>query len=92
VAQKLSERLDGNTVELSHLDKPFFPDDAISKGDLIAYYRDMAPFIIPYLRDRPLVMGRYPDGITGQRIVQKNISQHLLRRVCRRPAATRDHE
>jgi bifunctional non-homologous end joining protein LigD len=90
VAQKLSERLDGTTVKLSHLDKPFFPDDGISKGDLIAYYRDMAPFIIPYLRDRPLVMGRYPDGITGQRIVQKNISQHFPGWVNRAEVTKRD--
>jgi bifunctional non-homologous end joining protein LigD len=89
VARKASERLDGITVELSHLDKPFFPDDGISKGDLVAYYRDMAPFIIPYLRDRPLVMGRYPDGITGHRIVQKNISAHFPAWVSRADVAKR---
>ena len=77
MSQKLTERVGGIPVQLSRLDKLFFPDDGISKGDLIAYYRDMAPFIIPYLRDRPLVMGRYPDGITGQRIVQKNVSRYF---------------
>ena len=64
-------------VEVSRPGKLFFPDDGISKGDLIGYYRQVAPAIIPYLRDRPLVMGRYPDGITGQRIVQKNVSRHF---------------
>jgi bifunctional non-homologous end joining protein LigD len=77
VAGQASERFGDITVELSHLDKLFFPDDGISKGDLIAYYRDIAPRIIPYLRDRPLVMGRYPDGITGQGIVQKNAGSHF---------------
>jgi len=77
VAEQASERFGDITVELSHLDKLFFPDDGISKGDLIAYYRDIAPRIIPYLRDRPLVMGRYPDGITGQGIVQKNAGRQF---------------
>ena len=77
MAQKVSERAGGVSIALSHLDKTFFPDDQISKGDLIDYYKEMAPRIIPYLRDRPLVMFRYPDGITGQRIVQKNLSPHF---------------
>jgi bifunctional non-homologous end joining protein LigD len=77
MAQRVTERVSGVTVELSRLDKLFFPDDGISKGDLIAYYRGIAPRIIPYLRDRPLVMARYPDGITGQGIVQKNVSRHF---------------
>ena len=77
MTQKASERIGGVSVPLSRLDKTFFPGDGITKGDLIGYYREMAPRIIPYLRDRPLVMVRYPDGITGQRIVQKNISRHF---------------
>lgn len=77
MARKASERVGGITVELSHTDKPFFPDDGISKGDLIRYYSEIAPAILPYLRDRPLVMGRYPDGITGQGIVQKNVPRYF---------------
>jgi bifunctional non-homologous end joining protein LigD len=73
VAQKSSERVGGIPVELSHLEKVLFPGDDISKGDLVAYYERMAPRIIRYLRDRPLVMERYPDGIAGQRLVQKNV-------------------
>ena len=65
------------TVQLSHLDKVFFPDDGITKGDLVDYYQEMAPHILGYLRDRPLVLDRYPDGITGQRIVQKNAGKHF---------------
>ena len=60
------------TVQLSHLDKVFFPDDGITKGDLVDYYREMAPRMLGYLRERPLVLDRYPDGIAGPRIVQKN--------------------
>jgi len=65
------------TVQLSHLDKVFFPDDGITKGDLVNYYRELAPPILGYLRGRPLVLDRYPDGITGQRIVQKNAGKHF---------------
>jgi bifunctional non-homologous end joining protein LigD len=50
------------TVQLSHLDKVFFPDDGITKGDLVKYYREMAPRILGYLRDRPLVLDRYPTA------------------------------
>lgn len=77
VSRQISEQVGGTTIQLSHTDKPFFPDDGISKGDLIGYYRDIAPSILPYLRDRPLVMGRYPDGVTGEGIVQKNVPRYF---------------
>jgi bifunctional non-homologous end joining protein LigD len=59
-------------VELSSTGKVFFPGDDITKGDLIFYYRDVAGWMLPYLRDRPIAMARYPDGLNGQRIFQKN--------------------
>ncbi len=68
---------DGVTVQLSHMDKVFFPDDDLRKGDLIDYYRMVAPRMLPYLRDRPVVMGRYPDGVTGEAILQKNVSRYF---------------
>jgi bifunctional non-homologous end joining protein LigD len=67
----------GVTVQLSHMDKVFFPDDDLRKGDLIDYYRMVAPRMLPYLRERPLVMGRYPDGVTGEAILQKNVSRYF---------------
>jgi len=59
------------TVQLSHLDKVFFPDDGITKGDLVSYYQQTAPHILGYLRGRPLVLDRYPDGITRRTEVGK---------------------
>jgi bifunctional non-homologous end joining protein LigD len=59
-------------VELSNTGKVLFPGDEFTKGDLISYYRDVASRMLPYLRDRPIAMARYPDGINGQRIFQKN--------------------
>ncbi len=67
----------GVTVRLSRTGKPLFGRDGITKGDLIGYYRSVAPRMLPYLRDRPLVMGRYPDGIGGEAIVQKNAPRNV---------------
>jgi bifunctional non-homologous end joining protein LigD len=71
--QAESVTVSGIRIELSNTGKVLFDDPQITKGDLVRYYRDMARRILPYLRDRPLVMARYPDGIGGQRIFQKNI-------------------
>jgi bifunctional non-homologous end joining protein LigD len=55
--------VDGRTVTLTNQDKVLFPNDGYTKGDLVAYYRAVAPVILPYLRDNPLTMERFPDGI-----------------------------
>jgi bifunctional non-homologous end joining protein LigD len=67
----------GITVQLSNPDKVLFPDDGITKRDLAGYYRSVAARMLPYLKDRPLVMDRYPDGISRQRIVQKNLPDYF---------------
>jgi bifunctional non-homologous end joining protein LigD len=59
-------------VRLSNLKKVFWPDDGYTKGDLIAYYDTVAPLMLPYLRDRPIVLTRYPDGIAGKSFFQKD--------------------
>ncbi|MEP7177022.1 MAG: DNA ligase D, partial [Gemmatimonadales bacterium] len=58
--------------ELTNLHKIFWPDDGYTKGDLIAYYRAVSPWLLPYLRHRPVVMTRYPDGIAGKSFFQKD--------------------
>jgi bifunctional non-homologous end joining protein LigD len=65
------------TVELSHTDKVLFPDDGISKGDLIEYYHAVADWILPKLADRPVTMIRYPDGIGAHPILQKNAPDYF---------------
>lgn len=67
----------GISVDLSNTGKVLFPGDGVTKGDLIEYYRDMAGRMLPYFRDRPVTMMRYPDGITGPRIVQKNAPDYF---------------
>ena len=59
-------------VAFTNLDKVFWPEEGITKGDLVAYYRAVAPWMLPFLRDRPLVLDRYPDGIAGKSFFQKN--------------------
>ncbi len=55
----------GRRVWLTHLDKVFFPEVGATKGDLLQYYADVAPALLPHLRDRAMVMKRYPNGATG---------------------------
>jgi bifunctional non-homologous end joining protein LigD len=62
-------------LRLTRLHKELWPDDHITKGDLIAYYRAIAPHMLPYLRDRPTVLTRYPDGITGEMFYQKDLPE-----------------
>ncbi|HEX7078447.1 MAG TPA: DNA ligase D [Candidatus Eisenbacteria bacterium] len=59
-------------VRLSNLRKVFWPDDGYTKSDLIAYYDAVAPLMLRYLRDRPVVLTRYPDGIKGKSFFQKD--------------------
>jgi bifunctional non-homologous end joining protein LigD len=59
-------------VEVTNAGKVFFPGEGITKGDLVAYHRAIAPFMLPYLKDRPLVLTRYPDGILGKSFFQKD--------------------
>ena len=59
-------------MPLSNIDKVFWPAERYTKGDLIAYYRAMSPWLLPYLADRPLVLTRFPDGIEGKSFFQKD--------------------
>jgi len=61
------------TIELSNAGKVLFPGDGITKGELAGYYRGVAGLMLPLLRDRPVSMTRFPDGITAHGIVQKNV-------------------
>ncbi len=79
-------------LKLSNLDKPFWPEEGITKGDLLAYYRDVAPVLVPHLRDRPFTMKRYPDGWKGKFFFQKDAPKHMPDWIPTRPfeASTRD--
>jgi bifunctional non-homologous end joining protein LigD len=64
-------------LRLSNLDKLFWPDEAISKGDLLEYYQAVAGVLVPHLKDRPFTMRRYPDGANGKAFFQKDAPAHM---------------
>ncbi|HEY4953466.1 MAG TPA: DNA ligase D [Gemmatimonadaceae bacterium] len=60
------------TVNFSNPKKVYWPADGYTKGDMIEYYRAVAPWLLPYLRNRPVVLTRFPDGIDGKSFYQKD--------------------
>jgi bifunctional non-homologous end joining protein LigD len=68
------------TVEVKRADKVLFPGGGgakeYTKGDLVDYYRSVAPFMLPHLRGRPLMLERHPDGVDGPTFMQKNTPEH----------------
>ncbi len=69
--------VDGIEIEVSNRAKPIFPQDGITKGDLIDYYGKVSETILPYLRDRLLTMVRYPSGIGGEGFFQKDVDGRI---------------
>ena len=59
-------QVQGRDVKLTNLDKPFWPELGVTKGDLIRYYADVAALLLPHIRDRAMVMKRYPHGAAGE--------------------------
>lgn len=77
-------RIGRHAVSLSSLDKVLFPDAGLTKGDLIAHYRRVAPRMVPHMKGRPVSMQRFPDGIEGEGFYQKDAPDYFpdwIRRV-----------
>ena len=72
-----SIRKGSRELKLSNLDKLFWPGEGITKGDLIQYYREIAPVLLPHLKERPFTMKRYPDGWQGKFFFQKDAPVHM---------------
>lgn len=64
--------IDGHRIPVKNLDKPFWPQEGYTKGDLMTYYIKVWPYLAPHLKDRPLSLVRYPEGISGPYFYQKN--------------------
>ncbi len=64
--------IDGHTIRLTNLEKVLFPEDGYTKADLIRYYTEVSPFLIPWVRDRPLTLKLFPDGIAAAHFYQKD--------------------
>jgi bifunctional non-homologous end joining protein LigD len=69
--ESLTADLGGKTLALTHLNKIYFDQPRLRKRDVLLYYLRVAPYIVPFLKDRPMVMKRYPDGIQGGFFFQK---------------------
>ena len=64
--------IDDHVIKLTNLEKVLFPEDGYTKADLIRYYTDVSPYLIPVIRDRPLTLKPFPDGISGTSFYQKD--------------------
>jgi bifunctional non-homologous end joining protein LigD len=74
--KRLEVQIDGRTLSLSNLDKPMYPEAGFAKGHVIDYYTRVAPVLLPHLRDRPLTLKRYPDGVEGPHFYEKQCPSH----------------
>jgi bifunctional non-homologous end joining protein LigD len=74
--QKAELVVEDRKIQVSNLDKVLYPKAGFAKGQVIDYYIRIAPVLLPHLRDRPLTMKRYPDGVDGQFFYEKNCPSH----------------
>ena len=93
--ERVNVRVGARTLSLSNLAKVLWPRDRYTKGDLIDYYRAVAPYALPHLRERPLTLQRYPNGIDGEAFFEKQMPRGMPDWVDRitipTPGGTRSH-
>jgi len=70
----LEKNVDGHPIKFTNLNKLYWPEDGVSKRDMFNYYDQVAPYMLPYLLDRPMSLNRFPGGIHGQSFYQKNVA------------------
>ena len=75
-ATRVDVEVEGRRLSLSNLDKVMYPEVGFTKGQLIDYYTRVAPALLPHLRDRPLTLKRYPNGVEGQYFYEKRCPSH----------------
>lgn len=68
-------KIEGKTLKLTNLNKIYWPKEKYTKGDVIDYYQKIAPYILPYLKDRPESLNRHPNGIAGKNFFQKDVGE-----------------
>jgi bifunctional non-homologous end joining protein LigD len=75
-ATRVEVEVEGRRLSLSNLDKVMYPEVGFTKGQVIDYYTRIAPAVLPHLRDRPLTLKRYPNGVEGQYFYEKRCPSH----------------
>jgi bifunctional non-homologous end joining protein LigD len=76
VASRVEVEVEGRRLSLSNLDKVMYPEVGFTKGQVIDYYTRIAPVLLPHLRDRPLTLKRYPNGVNGGHFYEKQCPSH----------------
>jgi len=76
VSSRVEVEVEGRRLSLSNLDKVMYPEVGFTKGQVIDYYTRIAPVLLPHLRDRPLTLKRYPNGVEGQHFYEKQCPSH----------------
>ncbi|MGN7988697.1 DNA ligase D [Pedobacter sp. 22226] len=74
-SQIQGKKIDGHILKFTNLDKLYWPEDKVTKRDMFNYYDAVAPFMVPYLLDRPMSLNRFPGGIHGESFYQKNVKE-----------------
>jgi len=72
--EEVTKTVNRRTLTFTNLNKLYWPKEKITKRDLINYYHEIASFMLPYLKDRPESLNRYPNGITGESFYQKDVT------------------
>jgi DNA ligase D-like protein (predicted polymerase) len=75
--ERVSAQVGSRTLSLSNLDKVLWPRDRYTKGDLIAYYEGVAPYMVPHLKNRPLTLERFPNGVDASAFFEKQIPKGM---------------
>jgi bifunctional non-homologous end joining protein LigD len=75
VSSSVPVEVEGRTLKLTNLDKVLYPDVRFTKGEIISYYTEIAPVLLPHLAGRPLTVKRYPNGVDGPFFFEKNASR-----------------
>jgi len=68
------KKINGNEIKFTNLSKIFWPAEKYTKRDMLNYYYQVAPYLLPYLKDRPQSLNRYPNGINGKSFYQKDVT------------------
>ena len=76
MSSRVEVEVEGRRLSLSNLDKVMYPETGFTKGQVIDYYTRIAPVLLPHLRDRPLTLKRYPNGVEGQHFYEKQCPSH----------------
>src|SRR5688572_26288575 len=75
-SKKTDVKVGSRTLTLSNPDKVYWPEPGFTKGEMVAYYRAIAPAMVPHLKDRAVTLKRYPEGVTGFSFFEKNCPKH----------------